>query len=109
VLDALVDEITLSRDALAVHHVELGLAEGRCELVLDDLHAGAAADRGLAVLDGADAANVHAYRRVELERAATRCRLRVAEHHADLLAQLIDEDQAGLRFRDDAGELAERL
>ena len=33
----------------------------------------------------------------------------VAEHHADLLADLVDEDERGLRLGDDAGELAQRL
>jgi hypothetical protein len=97
------------RDPLAVHHVELRLAERRRDLVLHDLHARAAADDLVAVLDGADAPDVDAHRRVELQRAAAGRGLRVAEHHADLLAQLVDEDQAGLRLRDDAGELAQRL
>jgi hypothetical protein len=47
--------------------------------------------------------------RVELERAAARGGFRVAEHDADLLAQLVDEDERGLRLRHDAGELAQRL
>ena len=57
----------------------------------------------------ADAADVDADRRVELQRAAAGRGFGIAEHHADLLAELVDEDQAGLRLRDDAGELAERL
>ena len=48
-------------------------------------------------------------RRVELERAAAGRRFRVAEHHADLLAELVDEDEARLRLRDGAGELPQRL
>ena len=56
-----------------------------------------------------DAADVDAHRRVELQRAAAGRRFRIAEHHADLLAQLVDEDEARLRLRDDAGELAQRL
>ena len=63
----------------------------------------------VAVLDRADAADVDADRRVELQRAAAGRRFRVAEHDADLLAQLVDEDEARLRLRDDAGELAQRL
>src|SRR5438093_1451329 len=34
-VDADVDEIAKLRDAFAVHHVEFGLAEGRCDFVLD--------------------------------------------------------------------------
>ena len=46
---------------------------------------------------------------VELQRPAARGRLRVAEHDADLFPDLVDEDQAGLGFGDDAGELAQGL
>ena len=63
----------------------------------------------VAVLDARDAADVDADRRVELQRAAAGRRFGIAEHDADLLAQLVDEDQARLRLRDDAGQLAERL
>ena len=50
-----------------------------------------------------------ANRRIELQRPAARSGLRIAEHHADLLANLVDENQACVRFRDDAGQLADRL
>ena len=43
-LDAQVEQVALARDAVAVHHVELGLAERRGDLVLDDLDARAVAD-----------------------------------------------------------------
>ena len=56
-----------------------------------------------------DAANIQAHAGVELERHAARRRLRVAEHDADLLAQLVGEDQAGVAGLDDAGQLAQRL
>ena len=46
---------------------------------------------------------------VELERATAGRRLRVAEHDADLLAQLVREDERGVRARDGAGQLAQRL
>src|ERR1043166_4355431 len=108
-VDADVDEVAPFGDALAVHHVELRLAEGRRDLILDDLHTRAAADDDVAVLDARDAADVDADRRVEFERAAARGGFRIAEHHADLLAQLVDEDQAGLALRDGAGEFSKRL
>ena len=98
-----------ARDAFAVVDVELGLAEGRGHLVLDDLDLGARADDDVAVLERRDAADVDADRRVELERAAAGRRLGVAEEHADLLADLVDEDQAGARLRDDRGQLAQGL
>src|SRR5688572_8671351 len=79
-LDGFVEQITFARNAFAVHDVELGLAEGRGHLVLDHLHARAAADDRIAILDGADAADVHANRRIELQRAAARGGLGAAEH-----------------------------
>src|SRR5687767_3633099 len=90
--DAEVDHVALARDALAVHDVELALAEGRRDLVLDDFDLRAVAHHSVAVLDGADAADVGADRGVELERAPAGRRLRAPEHDADLLANLVDED-----------------
>jgi hypothetical protein len=46
---------------------------------------------------------------VELERVAAGGGLGVAEHHADLHADLVDEDDDGVRALDVAGELAQRL
>ena len=37
-----------------------------------------------------------AHRGIELQRAAAGGGFRIAEHHADLLADLVDEDQAGV-------------
>ena len=48
-----------------------------------------------AVLERLDAADVEADRGVELQRPATGGGLGRAEHHADLLAQLVDEDRGG--------------
>src|SRR6478736_2166651 len=92
VLDAEVDETALARDADAVQDVELRLLERRCHLVLDDLDAGAVSDCLGAVLERLDAADVEAHRRVELQRLAAGGGLGRAEEHADLLAQLVDED-----------------
>src|SRR5690606_19573667 len=95
VLDAHVDERALLGDAVPVEDVELGLLERRRDLVLDDLDPGAVADRVAAVLEGLDAAHVQAHRGVELQRLAAGGGLRRAEHDADLLAQLVDEDGGG--------------
>ena len=57
----------------------------------------------------ADAADVEAHRRVELERVAAGRRLGIAEHHADLHPDLVDEDDDVLVGLDGAGELAQRL
>src|SRR5262245_11421105 len=109
VVDPHVDEVAGPRDALPVHDVELGGAEGDGDLVLHDLELGAAADGLLALLDRADPADVDPDRGVELQGAAAGRRLGVAEHDADLLADLVDEDEARLRLRDVSGQLAQRL
>src|SRR5438067_2047252 len=79
-LDAEVDEFAGLGDALAVHDVELDLLERWRELVLDHLDPRLVADHLVALLDGADAADVEADRGVELQRVATAGRLGVAEH-----------------------------
>src|SRR5581483_1848544 len=91
-VDTEIEQVSRTRHAFTVHDVELRLAERRRHLVLDDLHAGAAADDNVAVFDARDAADVHAHRRIELQRAAAGCRFGIAEHDADLLAELIDEN-----------------
>src|SRR5207237_9332015 len=64
-----VEHVALARDARPAHDVELALAERRRDLVLDDLDLRAVADHAVAVLDRADAADVHAHGGVELEPA----------------------------------------
>ena len=86
-----------------------GLAKRRRDLVLDDLDARLVADDFLAALDRADAADVEPHRGIELERVAAGRRLRVAEHDADLHADLVDEDHQRVGALDVAGELAQRL
>src|SRR5690606_21480370 len=109
VLHAEVDDAALLGDAHAVEDVELGLLEGRSHLVLDDLDAGAVADRLGALLEGLDATHVETDRGVELERLAARGGLGRAEEHADLLAQLVDEDRGGAGGVEGARDLAQRL
>src|SRR5206468_9376515 len=108
-VDRQIEQVAGARYAFAVHDVEFGFAKWRRHFVLHNLHAGAAADHGVAVLDAGNAADVHPDRRVEFQCPAAGGGFRVAEHHADLLPQLVDEDEAGFRFRDHAGELSERL
>ena len=62
-----------------------------------------------AVLQRLDAADVEPHRGVEPERAAARRRLGVAEHDADLLAQLVREEADRVGAVERAGELAQRL
>ena len=55
------------------------------------------------------AADVEAHAAVKLEGIAASGRLGVAEHHAQLLAQLIDEDAACARLGDGGGEFPQGL
>src|SRR5512143_3091325 len=108
-LETDVDQLARLGDSFAVRDVELRDAERGRDLVLDDLDLRAAADDDLAVLDRVDAPDVDAHGRIELQGAAAGRRLGVPEHDADLLADLVDEDERGLRLRDDGRELPERL
>ena len=99
----------LPGDAVAVDDVELGLFERRCDLVLHDLDPHAVAVGLDAVLQRLDAANVEPHGGVEPKRTATRGRLGVAEHDADLLAQLVREEADRVGPVERAGELAESL
>src|SRR5690242_14009644 len=90
-----VDDLAFARDAGAVHDLEFCFAERRGDLVLHHLDSSLVADHFFTGLDGADAADVEAHRAVELERVATGSGLRIAEHHADLHADLVDEDDDG--------------
>src|SRR5581483_612569 len=99
-LDPEIDEFAGLGDALAIHDVELDLLEGRRHLVLDHLYPRLVADHLLALLDGADAADVEADGSVEFERVAAARGLGAAEHHPDLHADLVDEDHHAARLRD---------
>src|SRR5205823_9897631 len=75
-LDAGVEHGAGLRDALAIHDVELGLAERRRQLVLHDLDLGAHPDRLRADLDRVLPSDVEPDRGIELQRAATCGRFR---------------------------------
>src|SRR5205814_2181817 len=59
------DDLAFTGNAQAVHDLELGLAEWRCDLVLHLLHARHVASDFLAILDRANATDVQAHRSVE--------------------------------------------
>ena len=92
-----------------MHHVELGHAEGGRHLVLHNLHLHPLAHDILAVLQLADPSHVDAARRIELERPAAGGRFGATEHHADLLADLVDEDHGRFALGDGACELSHGL
>ena len=93
----------------AVLDVELGLAEGRGDLVLDDFDPDPVADRLGPLLEGLDAADVEPLRGVELQRPAARLGLRRAELDADLFADLVGEEADGVGAVEVAGQFAHRL
>ena len=96
-------------DATSVDDIKLGLAEGWGDLVFHNLDARLSSQHVFAVLDVRQAADVEAHATVELQRiAAGRC-LGIAEHHAQLLAQLVDEDAAGARLGDGGGKFPQCL
>src|SRR5215212_5976665 len=104
-----VEQAALARDPLTVHHVELNRLERRGHLVLYDLDPGLVAHRVGADLQRPDAPDVQAHAGVELQRPPARRRLRRAEHHPDLLPELVDEDGRRPRTVERAGELPEGL
>lgn len=108
-LYAKVNDFAAVRYALAKSDFKFSLAEGRRHLVLDYANTHLIAYRRIAVLERRDATDVKAYGRIELECIAAGSRLGIAEHDADFLAQLVDEDAGGVRLADIRRELAERL
>src|SRR5690606_32450368 len=104
-----VDDFALACDARPVHDVELGLLEWRRNLVLDNLDTGFVTDDLVALLDGANTADIEADGRIELERIAARRRFGVAEHDADFHADLVDENNHAVGALDGCGQLAQGL
>ncbi len=86
-----VEDGSFARNAHAVENVEFALGKRSGDFVLHDLYAGAVTDDFFAVLDGGDAADVDTLRGVELQCVTASRRFRVAEHHANLHAELVDE------------------
>ena len=108
-LDRHVQQRTFAADAFAVHNVELCHAERRSNLVLDNLDLRVVADDFAAVFELLAAAHVQTHGGVELQRTTAGGGFGVAVHHADFLAQLVDEHRDAAGFVDDARQLAQRL
>src|SRR5690606_30372363 len=99
-LDGEVEHIAFLGDALGKQDIKFRLAKWRGHLVLDNLGAHAVSDVLVALLHAANAPHIDTHAGVELQRAATRRRFRTPEHHADLVANLVDEDHQGFRTAD---------
>ena len=104
-----VEDVPGVGDALIEEDIELGLPERRRHLVFHHLDSCPVSPDLIAVLDRADPPDVQPHRRVELQRPPAGRRLRATEHDADLLTDLVDEDQASPRLADVARQLAQRL
>src|ERR1700694_671450 len=94
-LDAEIENFSHLGDALAVHDVEFDLLERRRQLVLHHLDAGLVADHLVALLDGADAADVEADGGVEFQRVAAGGSFRRNVPPPDLYPGLVDVDHHG--------------
>src|ERR1019366_6162624 len=101
-------EATLELCARVVE-VNQGFPKGRPDFILDCLQSKRVPHQGGAQLDLFLTAYVQTQAAVELQRAATCGRLRVAIHHADLLTYLVDEDHRDPVARTFSRELAHRL
>ena len=109
-LSTQIDHFAQFGDSLAEHDVKLGLTERGCHFVLDDLGAGTVADKGTAgVLQALNAAHINTYRGIIFQGAAAGGHFRVAVHHTDFFAQLVNKDADGVCFADDAGQLTQSL
>src|SRR5262245_32508807 len=108
-IDTEIYQLAGFRDALSKQDIEFSLFERWSHLVLDDLHEEAAPDYILPFLDRFTPADIQPDRRIELERVAPGRRLGIAEHDAELHANLVDEDDRRLRFRDGGRELSQGL
>ena len=107
--DSEIEQVAFARDTFAIHDVEFGFAERRSNLVLHDLHLRAAADDFVSIFDRGDPPHIGANRSVELQGAAAGGRFRIAEHDADLFADLVDEDHARLGLARHSADLAQGL
>src|SRR5581483_199430 len=108
-LRANVDQLAGLGDALIIKNIEFALLEGRSQLVFDHFNARLTPDNLFTLFDRADAPDIQTQGGVKLERVAARGGFGVAEHHADLHADLINKDNQGVRALDVGRELAQRL
>src|SRR5678815_1879361 len=96
-------------DPLGIHNIELSLLERGGNLILYNLHPNMRPDDVLLLLHRGNPADIQAHRSVKLESLSAGGGFRVAEHHTDLLTQLVDEDHRSSRTRDCTGELPQSL
>src|SRR3989338_9541196 len=104
-----IQDITSFRNTFVVHDVELGFAKRRRHFVLNNLNSDTTANHFFGSFYLRDAPDVHTHRRVKLQGLAAGGRLRIAEHNANLHAQLVDEHDCALGATNNAGQFAHGL
>ena len=105
-----IEKVPLKTDPLIEHDVKFSRLERRSDLVLDHLGSHTVANRlAGGIFDGRDAPYVQTDGTVEFQGITARRGLRVAEHHTDLYADLIDEDQTGFALADHARHFSQGL
>src|SRR5262249_13150785 len=102
-LGADIDDAAFLGNAFAIHNIDIRLLKRRRDFVLYNLDLRAVADDVVALFDRLHAANVKTNAGVEFEGASARRRLRIAEHDANLLTQLVNEDRDRFRLADRSG------
>ena len=85
------------------------MAVWRSDFVFGHFGAHAGADDFIAFFQIFDAAHVNAYGRVKFKRQTAGGGFRVAEHHADFLAQLVNKNNARFSFVEQARQFAQSL
>jgi hypothetical protein len=85
------------------------LPERRCDLVLRDFHLHDVPDNLLVLLDLRGAPNLDAHGRVEFQSHPAGRRFGIPEDNADLVANLVDEDETRARRGNDRREFPECL
>ena len=104
-----VEDIALPGNPFSEHNIEFSFLEGGSNLVLHDFDSRPVSDDFTLGLDGLDPADIEADGGIELQGPAAGRGLGISEHDADLLTELIDEDDDAVRLRDDRRKLPQGL
>src|ERR1700733_4226014 len=107
--DAEAQQIDFMRKPEAVEDTRFGLAKRRGHFVLDHLDSRVGSDGNVTILDNLRLAYVETDGCIKLQGSAAGSRLWTTEHHADLLTNLVDEYDDGLRLTCHPGEFAQCL
>src|SRR5699024_3074179 len=87
-----IKDIPGAGNALSEHNIKLSLLKRRCDLILYNLDTGPVSYHLTTLFQCLDPSDIHTDRSIELQRtAAGRC-LRISEHHAYFLTELVDKD-----------------